>query len=490
MRASVVLAVTAVVAVAALPAGIGPAAADGFVSVTTTVTPEQPTPDESFTVTATVTSAADSTESYRVTDVVLRDGRSESSDTVGQTETSSQLDPGETVSVAVDGSLDESGTRTLYLHLTLLDESGTRRTVIQPVTVEVRQPHPQVGVTAESAAPGEARPLTVTVSNGFDRPITNVEVSLAGDDLDVANDRRVTATVASGADRLFEFTVTPENESRLPVTVTLSYTVDGERRTVERTLTADFSSSDRTSEQPQLAVSVERAVPGAERSVNVTLANGLDESIRQVQVTVESQRVAFGESERVLAGVPAGESRTFRFPATVTEAGQYPITVTLAYTDDGVRKRVTKTVTADFSGPETPGTVTLTSVRAVLSDGTLRIDATASNPGTTDVGGVTVAVAGSDAVGSAEFFVGEIAASDFQPFTLRVPVSGRVSSVPVTVSYVVDGVRRSFTTELTVAVARTPAPAAEGGGGAPLVPVVGAAVVVALIVAAVVVRRR
>lgn len=487
MRSSVIFAVVTMT-VLAVPA-VGPAAADGFVSVSTTVTPDQPAVEETFTVTATVSNADDSATAYRVTDAVLREGQSSSSETVAESDPSVRVAAGATRNVTVDATLNETGTRTLYLHLTVLDDSGNRRTVIQPVTVDVQAPHPQLGVSAESGAPGESRPLAVTVSNGFDTSITNVELSVAGERVSVTNDRRVTASVAAGADRVFEFAATPETESRLPVTVTLSYTVDGDRRTVEQTLTADFATSGSTGARPQVELSVEKAVPGADRSVNVTVANGLSNELRQVQVSVGGDQVSFGERERVTATLAAGETRTFRFPASVTEAGRYPVNVTVVYTNGGVQERVTRTLTGDFTAPDAPGTVELTSVSAVAQNGRLQIDATASNPGTSDVGGVLVSIGDNEAVGSADFFVGEVGASDFNTFRLATGVAGNVSEVPLQVSYVVDGVRQSYTTTVDVTVIQS-SEDTENGGGLPLLPIVGGVIVLVLVVLGVAVWRR
>lgn len=485
-----VLAAAVLLVVATLPAG--PAAADGFVAVSTTVTPEQPTVEESFTIEAAVSNAADSDTTYRITELAVTETADAGSEELATAEPSQRIGSDETVRTGIDVTINETGEQTVYLQVTLLTDGGDERTVTQPVTVNVREPHPQVGVSAESAAPGESRPLTVTLSNGLGAELSNVELRVAGENVSIRNDRRVAARVGAGADRAFEFSVTPDAETRQPVTVELQYTVDGERRTLERELQADFSTTNGSSDRPHLQLGVQEAVPGAQRSVNVTVANGLTEDLRQLRVLVETnnETLSFAASERVQAALAAGETATFRFPATAETAGRLPVTVTLVYTDDGTRKRVSQTFTGDFTGPDSPGTVRLTNVQAVLMDGQLRIDATAGNPGTTDIGGVTVAVGDSDAVGDADFFLGTIEAADgFQSFTLTAPAAGNVSSVPVEVSYVIDGVRERYTTELSVAQPATPAPASDGGGGPGLLlPAVGVLAVVALV--GLLVRRR
>jgi hypothetical protein len=239
--------------------------------------------------------------------------------------------------------------------------------------------------------------------------------------------------------------------------------------------------TDRLSEsgdRPQVELSVRDAVPGATRPVNVTVANGLDEEVRQLRVSASSPSAAFDVTQRVRANLSAGETATFMFPATAEEAGTLPVNVTLEYTKDGVRRRTTQTIQASFTAPPNPAEVTLTDLDAVQRGGRIEISATAGNVGSTEAEAVVVSVGDAQRVGAAEYFIGEIAASDFASFTLRANVDGNVSSVPVEVQYIVDGVERSTVTEVPVereVVTRT-----SSGGGFPVLPVVGLAIVLAL----------
>lgn len=485
-----VVAVVAVVLLATVPSA--PASADGFVSVSTTVTPDQPTVEEEFRISAAISNGPDSDTTYRISKLRVTEQRDGDSEELASRELSNRVSPDETAQEGIDVTLNETGEQTVYLQIRLLDDTGDRRTVVQPVTVDVRDPHPQIGISTESAAPGEARPLTVTLSNGLDSRLSNVELQIGSQNLSIRNDRRVVAGIGPESDQTFEFSVTPTGEQRQPVTVSVEYSLDGERRTLERTVQTDFSPRNGSSERPQLQLGVQEAVPGAQRLVNVTVANGLTDDVRQLQVLVSAgnETVSFSATERVQASLAAGGTTTFRFPATVAQSGQYPVTVTLVYTDEGTRKRVSKTFTGDFTGPSSPGTVELTNVQAVVSGGSLRVDATAGNPGTTTVGGVTVAIGEAEGVGSSNFFLGEIVASDgFQSFTLTAPVTGNVSSVPIEVSYVIDGVRTSYTTEIDVAQPQTPAqrPSDGSSGGGILLPAVGLGVL--LVVILLIVRR-
>ncbi|MFC6988067.1 hypothetical protein ACFQJD_03790 [Haloplanus sp. GCM10025708] len=232
---------------------------------------------------------------------------------------------------------------------------------------------------------------------------------------------------------------------------------------------------------PQVELSTAEAVPGATRPMNVTVANGGPTDVQQIAVDVASPQVNFSLDRRVRARLVAGNATTFSFPASVPENGKYPVNVTVSYTENGDRKSVSRTFSAGFDGPGNPGEIALTGVDAVARGGSLELSATASNVGTSAVEGVVVSVAEAERVGSADYFVGSVDASDFSSFTLTTNLRGNVSSVPVEVRYVVDGVERSYTTEVSVerAVVRRPHPS-DGGGGPPLVPIAGAAVVLVI----------
>lgn len=228
--------------------------------------------------------------------------------------------------------------------------------------------------------------------------------------------------------------------------------------------------------RPQIELSVAEAVPGATRPVNVTVANGGANAVRQVSVDVSSPTAEFDLTRRVRAQVGADTTTTFQFPASVGESGTHPVNVTLRYTDDGDRRRVSRTFRATFDEPDNPGAIRLTGTEAVARGGSLEVSATASNVGSGAVKGVVVSVADAPNVGSATYFVGSVDASDFSSFTLTTSLTGNVSSVPVEVRYIVDGVERTFTAKVPVERRTVRRPDADGGG-LPVIPVAGLLVV-------------
>ena len=597
MQRSLVPVLTLVLMAAAIPAGTAPAAADGFVSVSTAVEPSQPVPEEEFTIQTTISSSSDTTTDYRLVEAEVRRGSGPDADLVSEERYRVGIDPGTRTTVDVGATLNESGTHEVFVRLIFRDGTGNRQVLVQPVTVqvieghpqtdvstdaalpgddqtmtvgvsngleaavnnveltvdsdtvEIRNPrrvvatigtgasmsfdfrttpaaettqpvnvtvrytyegdrrettyeltpdftptsdveHPQVAVDAESGEPGESRTVSVNLSNGLEQTVRNVELRLAGDRIDVSDTRRVSAAVSGGATETFEFTVTPEAETSLPVRIELAYTTDGERRGVDYELQTDFSSDVEPTEHPQLQLDVQEAVPGATRSVNVTVANGLEQGVRQVGVTVSSPAVRFNSNEQVRSTLQAGGTTQLQFSAVAEEAGNYPVNVTLVYRDDGVQQRVTRTFQADFSAPSNPGQITLTGVEAVARGDTVELSATASNVGSESVDSVVVTIPDSADVTGTDYFVGGVDASDFSSFTVSTTAGENVSTLPVEVTYVVDNVEKTLTAEVPVQrqTIQRPSRSSSSGGGVPLIPI--AAVGVLVIVLAVAYRVR
>jgi hypothetical protein len=364
--------------------------------------------------------------------------------------------------------------------------NGETRTIYDRVTVDVREGL-GLDVAVEDPTVGGETPVSVTVDNGQASGIRDLRLTANGSNVRVENARRFAADLGAGGERTFTFDATFPDQVRSTVALTLRYTTAaGERRTLRETTTVDLGDAGEPVERPQVEVAVEDAVPGATRTVNVTVANGLSNEVRQLRVVADSPAADFEVSERVRSTLAAGGSATFQYPASADESGAYPVNVTLAYTEDGIRRRVSREFEASFGAPANPGEITLTDVQAVARGGSLEVSATASNAGSSDVGGVIVSTGG-EQVADADYFVGSVDASDFASFTLSTTARGNVSTVPVEVSYVVDGVERSFTTDVPVRQA-APAgpPRGGGGGGLPLVPIL---VLVVLVAAGVAVYR-
>lgn len=222
--------------------------------------------------------------------------------------------------------------------------------------------------------------------------------------------------------------------------------------------------------RPSVDIRTEKAVSGATRPVNVTVANGDEINLRDVVVTVSSSSAEFSVNRRVKARLPSGNETTFVFPASVASSGTHPVDVTVQYSENGETHQFSQQFQAAFDSPLSPGAVRLTGIETTRRSGTVELSATASNIGSTPVDGVVVTIDGTERVAAADYFVGSIQSSDFSSFTLSTDADKGVTDLSVTIRYVVDGVERTFSTSVPVdqqAPVR-PAAANEAKGGPPL----------------------
>jgi len=474
--------------VAALPGAAGLASADdaGVAITNVTVSTERPSPGQLVEVRTTVRKAGNRSGTAEITDIYVRpEGGSNER---ARVENVGTVAGGQSLTVPLSVSFGSPGVKQLRVFVVGRSADGGLFHRKYPLTVVVDENGPGLNIKAENPSVGGETAVSVNVTNGASERLRDVRLAVNGSNVTVENPERIAARLEPGAERSFAYTATFESAPST-IEAALRYTtVEGQSRTVTEDATIGAGRLASAGDRPQIEVSVADAVPGATRPVNVTVANGLDHDVRQIRVVAASPSASFDVSERVRATLPAGETVTLGFPARVDEAGSYPVEVTLAYTDEGVRRRVNRTFRATFGAPANPAEIALTGTEAVATGGSLEISATAGNVGSTDAEAVVVSVPGAGDVAPADYFVGGIDSSDFASFTLRTSLSGNVSSVPLEVRYVADGVERNFTTEVPVERRTVRRPDAGGGGGLPLVPA--AAVVGVLVLAGVLYRVR
>ncbi|MFB6171544.1 MAG: hypothetical protein ABEJ23_03350 [Haloarculaceae archaeon] len=479
-RAALLAAVVIAAVAAPLAAAPAPAAAAGAqVSIAdVTVSPTAPTPGELTRVETTIRNVGNRSQPIDVADVVVRERGSNAE--LARAEDLGTVTPGGQVRVPLTATFDDPGVHDLRVVVVAEDADGDDVHLEAPVTVVVNDGGPQLHVDVGDPSAGSEAPVVVNVTNGDRTAIRNLRLVVGGSNVRVDDRERIAAVLDGGAERAFTYTATFPDAGQSTVHATLRYTTtEGQTRTVEASK-AVFPGATDPADRPQVEVAVADAVPGATRPVNVTVANGLDADVRQVRVRVASPSATFLADERVQGRLQAGKDVQFRFPARAAEAGAHRVNVTLAYTEGGLRHRVSRTIRANFGSPANPGEVALTDLQAVQRGGTLEVSATAGNVGSGAVEGVVVSVADAQHVAPADYFVGSIDGSDFSSFTLETRATGNVSSVPVEVQYVVGGVERTTTTEVPVERAAVEPRPPSGGGGLPVVPAAG---VVVLLVA-------
>ncbi|WP_435180837.1 hypothetical protein [Halorussus sp. AFM4] len=227
---------------------------------------------------------------------------------------------------------------------------------------------------------------------------------------------------------------------------------------------------------PLLSVATEPTVSGGQTTLNVSLTNGIDERIRNVELRLTSDEVTVEDNRRSLARLAATTTETFAFDVTGDTGGTANLTAALEYTTaNGTHRSVSRRLTPTFTELSNPGAVNLTGVSVTRRGRTLQVTGSASNVGTTDVLSAVVGVGSNADVGpgqsTAEYFVGEIPASDFSSFKVRARLTANASTVtiPLRVTYIVDGVRRVRTVPIEYDVPETaPEQPANSSSGPPL----------------------
>lgn len=244
--------------------------------------------------------------------------------------------------------------------------------------------------------------------------------------------------------------------------------------------------------QISMAATADDLGPSGRTDLRVMVANGLDQAITGVDLEVDSEGLTLPEPTRVASRLVPGNQTTFTLPVRDVEPGEYTVTVDLSYTtESGDRRTVERELSTVVSAVDEPGEIRLRGVEVVPGEGgRLEVRGSAANVGTTDVSSVDVSVQDGETAGpadsSATYFVGNVPASDFSSFTVTAqPTTNGTVTIPLEVSYVVDGVRTNRTVAIDHQVTPQPSPGQNqggGGGGAGLVTIVGLLFVVGAVV--------
>jgi hypothetical protein len=342
---------------------------DGLVFVDVETNESDPVPDRNFTVTATVENSPESGEWFVVREVAVFEvaAPGPDDDPLNRADVDHRVRPGDTETARVSVALDESGERTLGVRIRLQSSNGAWTNSVRPVTVDVGHPHPGLAVRTDETLPGSPGNVTVSVSNGLDVPVRNVDLRLRADEVSLDDPRRVAPSIAAGDERTFTFVASGPTEGPETFEAQLSY------------------------------------VPG-----------------------------------------------------------------------NGSSRELTRTLDARFRAPTSPGAINLTGLEVVREGDRLTIRGTASNVGNTDVSSVLVEVGDRGPVrpgrSNADYFVGRVPASDYASFEVRARLTDNVSAVtvPLEVSYLVDGVRRERTVRVAYEAPDTDTESTPSGGGFPL----------------------
>ncbi|MWG35575.1 CARDB domain-containing protein [Halomarina oriensis] len=440
-----------------------------------TVTPAQPTVGAPTTVEATVSLSGGSPSPVSLNRVALVDD----GETLAVARTLGALSQGGTLTVPLTTTFEESGQRDLELVVVGENATGTEVRATRPLTVVVEDAAPLVSLQSGSAVAGSATEIPVEVANPTTEAIRNVVVDVQAGD---AAGRATVASLAGGATRTVNVTVTPDSTGDLPVDATVSYTTAvGSRAetTASGTLAVEELREDVgvRVERPSQAQQGQGGGGGLQEQLgslvggNPSAAGGgatqqadgeSGESPSQVAVTVTN----FGNAplrDVVVQSSVDGSSLERYAVGTLAPGTSESVTVDLSRVPGGtVEFETTYTVGGD-SGSETAsydhrpqtGAIRVTGVNLTATDGVLRIEGNAGNTGDATVSGVVVSVGESEYVSPAypqrDYFVGSVSGSEFAPFELTADVDlANASTVPVDVTYTVNGVERTERVDLPV----------------------------------------
>ncbi|EMA21994.1 hypothetical protein [Haloarcula marismortui] len=476
------------VIVGSLPLSVAGASVNASIS-TVDVSPSSPAPGETVTFDTTVRNLESSDAPLEINDIAIRKSGGRGITEYERVSDLGSISPGSTLEVPLTASFDSAGSKDLRVIVYGRDRgTGDNVELKYPVQLNVQERHPQMDITADDSVAGVESTGEVTVANGLDTQITNVEIVVEGDGVKMTKSRTVRSSVAENGSITAPFRFRPESAGEHSLTATISYTVDGDTtRSTTRTTVIDSDPLRNSVELDTTAVG-----SGTDRALRVAVSNGANAPLSDVMISATSENASF---QRVLLeNISASTTRQVRLNATMDEP-RADVTVTANY-ELGTE---TEQMTTETTLRSVPGTIDLTGLDVIRQGGRLQISGSASNVGSTDADSVLVSVVNTESVTPAtpnrDYFVGTVPASDFVSFDVYAQTTGNVTSVPLEVTYLVDDTRKRQTFDVDIdrmgASAQQAGQDDDSGGGDQnsMLPVFIAGGLALLVVVGVLVRR-
>ncbi|NHN64427.1 hypothetical protein G9463_14125 [Haloarcula sp. JP-Z28] len=476
------------VIVGSLPLSVAGASVNASIS-TVDVSPSSPAPGETVTFDTTVRNLESSDAPLEINDIAIRKSGGRGITEYERVSDLGSISPGSTLEVPLTASFDSAGSKDLRVIVYGRDRgTGDNVELKYPVQLNVQERHPQMDITVDDSVAGVESTGEVTVANGLDTQITNVEIVVEGDGVKMTKSRTVRSSVAENGSITAPFRFRPESAGEHSLTATISYTVDGDTtRSTTRTTVIDSDPLRNSVELDTTAVG-----SGTDRALRVAVSNGANAPLSDVMISATSENASF---QRVLLeNISASTTRQVRLNATMDEP-RADVTVTANY-ELGTE---TEQMTTETTLRSVPGTIDLTGLDVIRQGGRLQISGSASNVGSTDADSVLVSVVNTESVTPAtpnrDYFVGTVPASDFVSFDVYAQTTGNVTSVPLEVTYLVDDTRKRQTFDVDIdrmgASAQQAGQDDDSGGGDQnsMLPVFIAGGLALLVVVGVLVRR-
>ncbi len=405
------------------------------------------------------------------------------------------LSPGGSLTVPVTTTFEEPGERSLRVVAETTDEDGDTTTATRPLSVVVEQAPPLVDVESVETVAGTETTLALNVSNPTNEQLRNVVLSVSGTNLRAETDQRSIASLAPGETVERSLTVVPQVAGNATAQISVTYTTSSGAtatfdRTVEYTaeplvadlgLSAAVASSDEATSNDGVSVSPDGGIGGLDGLLGGQGGTNDDdtdesESMGGVRLTVTNFGNAPAEAivvtpivdgeelprATVSGPIAPGESATTTVDLSRVPAGTVRFDV--AY-ETGDRAQETA---LQYEHRPDAGDVTLTGANIQRSGDTLTLTGNLGNPAGGTVSGVVVTVNETEHVAPTypqrDYFVGTLEPGEFAPFDLTATVDEtNATTVPVEVTFRVDGEQRTEQFELPYDDAHARSQGADGG---------------------------
>lgn len=399
-----------------------------------TVSPQEPQTGELVRFTTTIRNSEGADGSVEVENVWIREAGT--TNEYARVTNPGNVPPGSTLEVPLTARFDSTGVKDLRIRVNVVDEDDELTRLEYPVTVVVSEPGNLLSIDVDEPVVGQSTAVNVTVSNGRADPLRQLDLQIGGDGVSARNPRRLLARLEAGQDRTFTFDVEFTEAGERPLEAVLQYaSTSGQTQTVRQTQTVDV-------EELREDVSVDARVGaggGSNPPLLVEVTNFGNARLSDVRITVtDGDRTV---ARRAAASVEAESSRTTA--VNLSRIDEADLDVTVSYETGGRPGEATTSVRYASQ----PGRIELTGIDYSREGDVTTISGSASNVGLGEVNSVVLRVLPAEGVEpvspNREYFVGTVPASDFVSFDLTARVGANVSSVPIEVSYVADGIRHT-----------------------------------------------
>lgn len=410
---------------------------DAYVSIgNISVSPENPEPGETVTITATAKNSESSGDGVEITQMSLRSGIS-NRDTASDL---GSLGAGDSMDVPFSTTFDSEGEKKLNVVVRGTSPNGGVFVIEKPVYVNVERSSDASlafsTVHDTDTAADAVTPINVTVANGDSEAITGIHLDLDG--ASVENSNRIKGSIDAGSEDTFQYDVTFDEVGTQTLTGEVTYTTaGGTTRTTAQSVDIEVVG-------PEVRADVS-AQTTSDGNTEVVLTNFGNAQFTDVEIEATTNGEVVARNLMSDVDPDSNESIVFDVPSSVDGS----ITYTATYTAAGASHTTSLTDQSSISGE-----VGLTGVETTQTGTGLTIEGEAANLGSTDAESVLLSVKNTDGVSpaapSGEYFAGNVEAGEFATFELTADVQSDASSIPVEATYIVEGTRVTTTQQIGV----------------------------------------